>query len=77
MGFWYQGRQKISNVNIYGRILSKNEMKEKCGLSDGDFPSWEEMEWTQHGLSMTGTIEREDLCKTYSNIILFTSAFLE
>ena len=82
LGFWYQGRQKISNVNIYGRILSKDEMKEKtfgseCGLSDGDFLSWEEMEWTHHGLSMTGTIEREDLCKTYSNIILFTSAFLE
>ena len=81
-GFWYQGRQRISNVNIYGGILSKDEMKEKtfgseCGLSDGDFLSWEEMEWTLHGLSLTVTIDKEDLCKKYSNIILFTAPFLE
>ena len=81
-GLWYQGRQLISNLNIYGRILSKDEMKEKtfgseCGLSDGDFLSWEEMEWTLHGLSTTSTIDRDDLCKKYSNIILFTSPFLQ
>ena len=81
-GLWYQGRQLLSNLNIYGRILSKDEMKEKtfgseCGLSDGDFLSWEEMEWTLHGLSRTDTIDREDLCKKYSNIILFTSPFLQ
>ena len=81
-GFWYQSRQLTSNLNVYGRILSKDEMKEKtfgseCGLSDGDFLSWEEMEWTLHGLSKMGTIDRDDLCKKYSNIILFTSPFLQ
>ena len=81
-GFWYQGRQRISNVNVYGRILSKDEMKEKtfgseCGISDGDFLGWEEMEWTQYGLSTMDTVEKEDLCKKYSNIILFTSPFLQ
>ena len=81
-GFWYQSRQLTSNLNVYGRILSKDEMKEKtfgseCGLSDGDFLSWEEMEWTLHGLSKMGTIDGDDLCKKYSNIILFTSPFLQ
>ena len=81
-GFWYQGRQRISNVNVYGRILSKDEMKEKtfgseCGISNGDFLSWEAMEWTQYGLSTMDTVEKEDLCKKYSNIILFTSPFLQ
>ena len=81
-GFWYQSRQLTSNLNVYGRILSKDEMKEKtfgseCGLSDGDFLSWEAMEWTLHGLSKMGTIDRDDLCKKYSNIILFTSPFLQ
>ena len=82
MGFWYQGRQKVSNLNIYGRVLSKDEMVEKtfgseCGLSDGDFLNWEKMEWTLYGLTKIESIERQDLCKKYSNIILFTSPFLE
>ena len=80
--FWYQGRQTVSNLNIYGGILSKEEMMEKtfgsaCGVSDGDFLSWDKMEWTLHGSSRMINIEQEEFCKKYSDIILFTSPFLE
>ena len=82
LGFWYQGRQKVTNLNIYGGILTKEEMVEKtfgsgCGVADGDFLSWDEMEWTVHGSSRMITVDQKDFCKKYSNIILFTSPFLE
>ena len=45
-GFWYQTKNKISNLNIFSKRMTLSEMVSRtagddCGKADGDYLAWE------------------------------------
>ena len=82
MGFWYQGRQRVTNLNVFSWALSEGEAikrtgPEGCGLGDGDHLAWPEADWQLEGAAVRGAVGREELCKRPEDILLFTSVFLK
>ena len=78
MGFWYQARSKLSNLNIFSRLMTFPEMVrrtagEDCGKADGDYLDWESARWALKGMTSLGEVAFEDLCRRESRIQVFTS----
>ena len=77
-GFWYQSKNKISNLNIFSKQLTFPEMVsrtagEDCGKADGDYLAWESSEWSLKGKASFHEVTVEDLCRRESRIQVFTS----
>ena len=50
MGFWYQSKNKVSNINIFSRQMTLPEMVRQtagndCGKAEGDYLAWESSKW--------------------------------
>ena len=78
MGFWYQSKNKVSNLNIFAKRMTFSEMVsrtagEDCGKADGDYLAWESAEWVLKGKASLGEVAVEDLCRMESRIQVFTS----
>ena len=79
-GFWYQTKNKVSNLNIFSKQLTLSEMESRtsgtaCGKSDGDYLAWENAEWDLKGKTSFDEVTVEDLCRRESEIQVFTSPF--
>ena len=49
IGFWYQSKCEVSNLNIFSKKMTLLEMVSRtagddCGKSDGDYLAWESSE---------------------------------
>ena len=82
-GFWYQSRQRLTNLNVYSSVLKVDEMisltaGENC-TGEGDYLSWRESQWNITGnVDKESTVKEEDICfRAPSNIVMFTDYFLE
>ena len=76
-GFWYQSKNKVSNLNIFSKRMTFSEMVsrtagEDCGKADGDYLAWESAEWVLKGKARLGEVALEDLCRMESRIQVFT-----
>ena len=72
IGFWYQSRCEVSNLNIFSKKMTLLEMVSRtagkdCGKADGDYLAWESSEWSPKGKATFGEVTVEDLCKFYRN----------
>ena len=82
-GFFYQARSIVSNVNIYGFLMTPEDMAlitdSKDCTREGDYIAWANMEWNIIGnVDETSADKEMELCHTESsNIVLFTSIFVE
>ena len=79
-GFFYQCKNKVSNLNIFSKQLTLSEMVSRtagdnCGKADGDYLDWESTEWVMKGKASFGEVTEEDLCRTETKIQVF--AFLQ
>ena len=77
IGFWYQSKNKVSNLNIFSKLLTLPEMVrrtagEDCGKADGDYLDWESSDWDLKGKTSLGEVNVEELCRRESRIQLFT-----
>ena len=77
-GFWYQSKNKVSNLNIFSKRMTLPEMVSRtagddCGKADGDYLAWESAEWVLKGKASFGEVTVEDLCRKESRIQVFTS----
>ena len=77
-GYWYQSKNKVSNLNVFSKKLTLSEMETRtsgddCGKADGDYLAWESAEWTLKGKASFGEVTVEDLCRRESRIQVFTS----
>ena len=77
-GFWYQSKNKVSNLNIFSNRMPLDEMVSRtagndCWSNDGDYLAWESAQWNLKGETSLGELDEEDLCRTESNIQIFTS----
>ena len=78
VGFWYQCKNKVSNLNIFSGRLTLHEMVsrtsgEDCGKANGDYLDWESAEWNLKGKANLREVTVEDLCRRESKIQVFTS----
>ena len=78
MGFWYQSKHKVSNLNIFSKRMTLSEMVsmtagEDCGKADGDYLSWETAQWVLKGKASFSEVTVEDICRRQSRIQIFTS----
>ena len=78
LGVWYQSKHKVSNLNIFSKMMSLSEMMRRtdgndCGKADGDYLSWESAEWVLEGKPSLGEVTVEDLCRRESRIQVFTA----
>ena len=78
IGFWYRCTNKVSNLNIFSKLMTLPEMVKRtagddCGKADGDYLDWESSEWILRGKSSLGEVSSEDLCRKESRIQLFTA----
>ena len=51
---WKQNIFKVADINVFSTALSEDLMKAVtkagfCDVMDGDYLSWEDMEWEAHG----------------------------
>ena len=80
LGYWYQSRGILSNMNIFGSQLTIEDMDlvtngDKCG-DQGDYLSWARMEWNISGSVEQGVVSQADLCQTdSSSMVLLTESF--
>ena len=77
-GFWYQTKNKISNLNIFSKRMTLSEMVSRtagddCGKADGDYLAWERAEWDLRGKASLGEVTVEELCRRETKIQVFTS----
>ena len=77
-GFWYQSKNKVSNLNIFSKRLTFSEMVSMtaggdCGKAVGDYLAWESAEWDLKGKASFSEVTLKDLCKRESRIQIFTS----
>ena len=77
-GFWYQNKNKISNLNIFSSFMTMSEMVSRttaddCGKTDGDYLSWETSKWVLKGNARYSEVSVEDLCRKESKIQIFTA----
>ena len=68
LGFWYQSKNKVSNLNIFSKRMTVSEMVSRtagddCNKSDGDYMAWESAQWILKGKASLGEVTVEDLCK--------------
>ena len=68
IGFWYQCKHRVSNLNIFSKRLTLSEMKSRtagddCGKADGDYLDWENSAWVLKGEASLGEVKEEDLCR--------------
>ena len=78
IGFWYQSKCEVSNLNIFSKKMTLLEMVSRtagddCGKSDGDYLAWDISEWLLNGKARLGEVTVEDLCRKESGIQVFTS----
>ena len=78
IGLWYQSNSKVSNLNVFSKLMPLPEMVRRtagddCGKADGDYLSWESAEWILKGKVSLGEVTVEDLCRQESRIQVFTS----
>ena len=78
IGFWYQSKNKVSNLNIFSKRMTLPEMVswtagEDCGKANGDYLAWESSKWALKGKASFGEVTVEDLCRRESEIQIFTS----
>ena len=78
LGFWYQAKHKVSNVNIFSKRLTLSEMVSRtagadCGKTDGDYLSWETAQWVLKGKTSFAEVSVEDICRRESRIQTFTA----
>ena len=78
IGLWYQSNCKVSNLNVFSKLMPLPEMVRRtagddCGKADGDYLSWESAEWILKGKVSLGEVTVEDLCRQESRIQVFTS----
>ena len=82
-GYWYNSRNRFTNLNVYASALTVDEMinltdGESCP-GEGDYLSWKEAQWNVTGyIDQESIVKKEDMCyQPTSNIVLFTDIFLE
>ena len=68
IGFWYRCTNKVSNLNIFSKLMTLPEMVKRtagddCGKADGDYLDWESSEWALKGEASLGEVTVEDLCR--------------
>ena len=78
MGFWYQSKNKVSDLNIFSKRMTLSEMVSMtaggdCGKAVGDYLAWESAEWDLKGKASFSEVTLKDLCKRESRIQIFTS----
>ena len=60
-GYWYEQKGKLTNLNVFKRLLSIPSMvkmtKYECGTS-GDYLAWTDMEWDLHGNAIIEEVNR-------------------
>ena len=83
-GLWYNARGRISNVQIFSRELQDEEMIHITGsneiecIVDGDYLSWENMQWENTGDVVQGEVETEEICESKkSSMVVMEPIFLE
>ena len=82
-GFWYQSRQRLTNLNVYSSALTIDKMISITDGDDcaarGDYLSWRESQWNITGnIRQESVVKEEDLClRSTSNIVLFTDFFYD
>ena len=81
-GFAYQTRGILSNMNVFGSLLTIQDMvlitDSKDCAREGDYLAWGDMEWTITGSVDQETVDKElELCYRWSSIVLFTDWFLQ
>ena len=70
-GYWFQSKQKISNLNIFSRRMKLSEMEirtagDDCGKADGDYLAWESAEWNLKGKASLGEVAaKKRLCRDF------------
>ena len=79
MGFWYQSRGRVSNINIFAAKLSPEKMIDitagnSCGAK-GDYLSWKDMKWTLFGDAREDQVKLDNICQENSNIFVLTEEF--
>merc|ERR1712030_34760 len=83
-GYWYGEKSKKVNVNVFSSSLSIERMEsitrgggEECGVQ-GDYLSWEEMEWSLYGLAVIESVEQIQQiqpCQGESSMNLYIARF--
>ena len=79
-GIFYQSRGTITNMNVFQTALSIDQMNEitngsECGL-EGNYLSWNRMEWNISGTVRKDTVEKGDLCQERASpMVLLTESF--
>ena len=61
IGLWYQNKNKVSNLNVFSKLLTLPEMVsrtagENCGKADGDYLDWESSDWVLKGKASLGEV---------------------
>ena len=82
-GFWYQSRQRLTNLNVYSSGLTMVKLigitaGENCA-DRGDYLAWRESQWNITGnINLESVVKEEDLClRSTSNLVLFTDLFYD
>ena len=83
-GYWYQARGILSNMNVFGSLVTIKDMvlistSVDCAR-EGDYLAWRDMEWNITGrVDTVETVDKEmELChRESSNIVLFTDIFVK
>ena len=78
-GNWYSVSNKVTNMNIFGSLLSvakmKNMTKEGTCIEKGDYLAWKDMEWSLHGHAKQETLEIEATCAGEPLVDLYYTKF--
>ena len=78
IGFFYQAKHRVSNLNIFSRKMSLSEMASRtagddCRKANGDYLAWESSNWTLHGEARYDDVAEDHLCRRGSRIQVFTA----
>ena len=77
VGFWYQSKNKVSNLNIFSKLMTLPEMVsrtagEDCSKSGGDYLDWKKARWDLKGKASPSEAN-VGICRRESKIQVFTS----
>ena len=75
--YWLSNQ--VSNLNIFSRFLSVEEMKEntkgdKCS-SEGDYLAWRDMQWTLNDKARIEYVTTDEVCKSHPSLNLYPASF--
>ena len=67
---WLQSSNKLTKLEIFSSALAVEKMieytvGEGCG-DDGDYLSWDEMQWSLHGKTKVEHVQAEEICTMQS-----------